>query len=127
MWEATLLKFSWSKQEEIATSSKAIVLSFFSTLVAQSSKLVQKVSHTIKAEKDGLGEMINWPSQDILDMWVRISQLQDRDSKGCPKEGISLLHIAAEHGLPRLVELISRSDKKQLATSVEIFYYSYLI
>lgn len=70
--------------------------------------------------------MIDWPSQD-LDMWLRVSQLQDRDSKGCPKEGISLSHIAAEHRLPRLVEIICRSTKKQWETSVEIFYYSYLI
>ncbi|KAF7858004.1 hypothetical protein EAF04_009360 [Stromatinia cepivora] len=78
------------------------------------------LTHAIKAEKDGHGEKINWPSQDVLDTWVRIFQVQDRDAKDYPKEGISLLHIAAEYGLPRLAESICRSDKQQVATSTEI-------
>ncbi|EDO04684.1 hypothetical protein SS1G_07167 [Sclerotinia sclerotiorum 1980 UF-70] len=77
-------------------------------------------THAIKAEKDEHGEEINWPSQDVLDIWVRTFQVQDRDAKDYPKEGISLLYIAAEYGLPRLAESICRSDKQQVATSTKI-------
>ncbi|KAJ8058480.1 hypothetical protein OCU04_012668 [Sclerotinia nivalis] len=78
------------------------------------------LTHAIKAEKDGYGEKINWPSQDVLDTWVRIFQVQDIDAKDYPKEGISLLHIAAEYGLPRLAESICKRDKHQIAISTKI-------
>jgi hypothetical protein len=64
------------------------------------------LAHAIKAEKDGTEEHITWPSQSVLNMWVNLCRISDKNSTQCPKEGTTLMHIAAEYGLERLAKSI---------------------
>jgi hypothetical protein len=62
--------------------------------------------HAVAAERDGYGEHITWPTQNVLNTWVQINRILRANPTQHPEEGTTLMHIAAEHGLKTLAERI---------------------
>ncbi|KAH7175991.1 hypothetical protein EDB81DRAFT_674526, partial [Dactylonectria macrodidyma] len=69
------------------------------------------VSHTRQGEakgicQDDLLQYFSWPSEGLMQLWVRVYQAINGHSRDCPPEGTSLLHIVSRYELTQLLSVI---------------------
>ncbi|KAH6962068.1 hypothetical protein BKA56DRAFT_498939, partial [Ilyonectria sp. MPI-CAGE-AT-0026] len=62
--------------------------------------------------QEGLLQNIGWPSEDRVQLWVRIYREVMRSSSDCPLEGTSLLHIVSRYKLTQLLSVILQKAEK---------------
>jgi ankyrin repeat protein len=67
--------------------------------------------HAEKAEKEGLAQdhllgLFKWPSNDILERWIEVFGVLYPYRSNAPLPGVTLLHVAARHGLSSVVAAI---------------------
>ncbi|KAF7165156.1 hypothetical protein CNMCM6106_001396 [Aspergillus hiratsukae] len=77
------------------------------------------LDHALEAEKEGFGVNVKWPLQRTIDTYVRIRKVLEKHSPQCPKEGTTLMHIAAEHGLQRLAKTICIQSQREAPAGLE--------
>ncbi|KAJ5631634.1 uncharacterized protein N7484_011734 [Penicillium longicatenatum] len=76
------------------------------------------LSHAVTAERESLGEEILWPTETILDVWVKASRDLEHSLSKSATEGTSLMHIAAEYGLQELAKRIMCTRGQRRSTSL---------
>ncbi|KAL8407763.1 hypothetical protein RB594_006559 [Gaeumannomyces avenae] len=69
------------------------------------------VAHAKHSDKknvpqDDLLECFAWPSNALVDLWVRVYGILDRWSRDCPPGGTSLVHVASRHQVVGLLSII---------------------
>ncbi|KAK0623161.1 nacht and ankyrin domain-containing protein [Immersiella caudata] len=63
-----------------------------------------------------------WPSNNLIELWVRIYQAIDRYSDDCPPKRTSLLHVASRYGIFGLVTA-SLQSTDQITTVIDVMDY----
>ncbi|KAL8367828.1 hypothetical protein RB599_003644 [Gaeumannomyces hyphopodioides] len=82
------------------------------------------VAHAKHSDKknvpqDDLLECFAWPSNALVDLWVRVYKILDGYSRGCPPGGTSLVHVASRYQVVGLLSVIlQRADK--IGTEIDI-------
>jgi hypothetical protein len=65
-----------------------------------------------------LGEDIFWPTDAILDVWVKICKGLDDTSIQSATENTTMMHIAAEYDLQSLAKRVLRRSDEQMPVNV---------
>ncbi|EJT68839.1 hypothetical protein, variant [Gaeumannomyces tritici R3-111a-1] len=82
------------------------------------------VAHAKHSDKknvpqDDLLECFAWPSNALVDLWVRVYEILDGYSHDCPRGGTSLVHVASRYQVVGLLSVIlQRADK--IGTEIDI-------
>ncbi|RYP14907.1 hypothetical protein DL765_006049 [Monosporascus sp. GIB2] len=75
------------------------------------------VAHTKQCDvrslaQDDLVGLFSWPSNDLVDSWVRVYTKIDPYSNDCPPSGTSLVHVMSRYGiLGPLIAILQRGDQ----------------
>ena len=69
--------------------------------------------------QEDLLTLFAWPSNHLVELWVRIYPVIDRYSDECPPEGTSLLHVISRYGVFGLVTAALQSTD-QITTVIDI-------
>ena len=69
--------------------------------------------------QEDLLTLFAWPSNHLVELWVRIYRVIDRYSGECPPEGTSLLHVISRYGVFGLVTAALQSTD-QITTVIDI-------
>ncbi|KAL8307084.1 hypothetical protein RB593_005802 [Gaeumannomyces tritici] len=67
-----------------------------------------KQSDTLDVGQKDLVESFCWPSEALLERWVRIYEMLGKYSNDCPVKGTSLVHILSEYGMAGALGVILR-------------------
>ncbi|PTB60145.1 hypothetical protein M431DRAFT_476679 [Trichoderma harzianum CBS 226.95] len=59
---------------------------------------------------EGVLSLLEWPSNDILDIWTKIYNEMHRYSDGCPTDNTHLDHVAARYNIQGVMNAILQSD-----------------
>ncbi|KAL8365148.1 hypothetical protein RB595_004117 [Gaeumannomyces hyphopodioides] len=69
--------------------------------------------------QDDLLECFAWPSNALVDLWVRVYKILNRYSRDCPPGGTSLVHVASRYQVVGLLSaILQRADK--IGTEIDI-------
>ncbi|KAK0716128.1 hypothetical protein B0H67DRAFT_464709, partial [Lasiosphaeris hirsuta] len=68
--------------------------------------------------QEDLLALFAWPSNNLVELWMRIYRAIDRYSGDCPSEGTNLLHVISRYGVFGLVRAILQSTY-QITTAVD--------
>ncbi|KAL8294757.1 hypothetical protein RB600_000626 [Gaeumannomyces tritici] len=69
-----------------------------------------KQSDTMNVGQKDLVESFCWPSEALLERWVRIYEMLEKYSNDCPAKGTSLVHILSEYGMAGALDVILRKE-----------------
>ncbi|EXL66944.1 hypothetical protein FOPG_16911 [Fusarium oxysporum f. sp. conglutinans race 2 54008] len=67
-----------------------------------------KQSGTRDVPEDDLLNYFNWPSEELVQRWVRVYQMLNRYSDDCPSEGTSMIHLVSQYQLMEPLRVILR-------------------
>ncbi|EJT68848.1 hypothetical protein, variant [Gaeumannomyces tritici R3-111a-1] len=89
---------------------------------SSNAQVVQFIHQSVKdyfVDKDDLLECFAWPSNALVDLWVRVYKILDGYSRDRPPGGTSLVHVASRYQAVGLLSVIlQRADK--IGTEIDI-------
>ncbi|KAI8405712.1 hypothetical protein FOFC_15200 [Fusarium oxysporum] len=79
-----------------------------------------KQSDARSVPQEDLLEYFAWPSNTLIEQWVRIYRILERYSDDCPPEGTSLVHVMSRYGAAgALWAILARADKSGINTDAK--------
>ncbi|KAL8410384.1 hypothetical protein RB596_000186 [Gaeumannomyces avenae] len=70
-----------------------------------------KLSDARSVRQEDFLECFAWPSNDLVNLWVRVYGILEQYSRDCPAGGTNLVHILSKYGMVRALEVIlQRAD-----------------
>ena len=71
-----------------------------------------KLGDTAEKSPNDLMQLLEWPTEALMESWVRTYRALERYTGNCPSNGSNLVHIAARYGLTKLLScLLLRADR----------------
>jgi hypothetical protein len=71
-----------------------------------------KQSDARSVPQEDLLELFSWPSNALVELWVRMYERIERNSNDCPPRGTSLIHVMARYAvLGPLTAILQRADQ----------------
>jgi hypothetical protein len=77
--------------------------------------LHEKQSQARESSEEDLLRSFGWPSEYLVQQWIRIYRLLERYSSDCPSEGASMLHIVSRYQLIGSLRVILQSVDHSVA------------
>ncbi|KAF9772370.1 hypothetical protein IL306_009926 [Fusarium sp. DS 682] len=65
-----------------------------------------KLGDPAEVSPNDLLDLLGWPTEPLIESWVRIYKALERYAGDCPSSGSNLVHIVARHGLTKLLSCL---------------------